>query len=163
ESTLPSLSSLEAPAAHQPATRVTVNTPRVMRAIDYRDGDEISMDQVVEDFAGRIQYLQNNPRPQGNWAPEKFPVARVRVDYDEDRQLHNDRLQPEEYNQRIDALTAGAWKPENWQDDSLVASGGFCAPSQPDYSTLVVAGNHRPVAQYLPTVQVERGSIVVTQ
>ncbi len=106
------------------------------------------MDTLVEDFIGKLTYLQGQEFQAGMAEdparPRARPVSRG--------QLHNDQLQTSEYNKRIDALTAGAWMPERWQDESLVASGGFCAPAQPDYTQLVVAGTPGGSALSAPSI-----------
>src|SRR5439155_18089793 len=156
---VPALGTVQVPSSHAPAVpRVHVGGARIMRAIDFRDGDEIDYETVVEDFIGKLSYLEGQGFPPEGMI-DKIPLARVRIDYPEERQLHNN-TGSSDYNKKIDALTAGAWMPDRWTS-SLVASGSFCAPAQPDYTQLVVAGRQREVANYLPTVQADRGALIV--
>jgi hypothetical protein len=127
-------------------------------AANDRDLGEIDFDTLVNDFAGRLAYLQSQPFPPAGML-DKLTLGRLRLDFSEDRQLRGDIHDDE----KIDALVAGAYLPDRWTDESLVASGGFCAPSAPDYDIPQISGTQRPVADYLPSVQMPRGSVSVIQ
>jgi len=58
----------------------------------------------------------------------------------------------------IDAVVDGATDPGAWTD-SLVASGGFCAPTEVDYGLCLIAEAMRPVRDGLAGFQNDRGGV----
>lgn len=147
---LPALSTLAPPAAHAPV-QLAHTEPRIMRL---RDREYVDMD----DFVSTIMEARESFQSMGSDATELVKLGRISVDYPEDRQLGD---QPERVvNKRINQLLDKAYLPDRWQDPALLASGGFCAPAMPDYSIPVVAGTQRPLAGYLPTVNLPRGRVI---
>jgi hypothetical protein len=158
---MPSLGTVQPPAAQQPT--VTGGDARIMRM---RDRQLVGFDDIVDATVEAIDQAQNLlSEGGGRDYSERIPVGRFSIDYPEDRRVDTNELSPDAYNSRFESLTAGAWGPEKWNDlpESLTASGGFCAPAQPDYEIFQISGTQRPVAGYLPTVQAPRGQIIVTQ
>lgn len=90
---------------------------------------------------------------------DRVRVARVQFEYPEDRVLS--ARDGEAVEAKIDAVVASGQKPESWTD-SLVASGGWCAPFDIDYSITQTAGNQRPVTASLPRFQATRGGVRLT-
>jgi hypothetical protein len=60
-----------------------------------------------------------------------------------------------------------SWAEDQWlawrHHGTPLPTRGPCAPAQPDYEVPQVSGTQRPVAGYLPTVQADRGQLIVIQ
>lgn len=148
---LPALSTITPPAAHAPV-QLAHTEPRIMRL---RDREYVDMDE----FVSTVMEARESFLSMAGEASEKIHLGRLKLDsYPEDRQLgdQSDSV----VNKRINKLLDKAWMPSNWEDQALLASGGFCAPAMPDYTVPVVAGTQRPVAGYLPTVNLPRGRVI---
>lgn len=89
---------------------------------------------------------------------DQVRVARVNFAYPEDRVLRN--MDGDDVAEKIEAVVASGQDPSSW-NDSVVASGGWCAPTDVDYTILQTAGNQRPVTASLPRFQATRGGIRV--
>jgi len=64
---------------------------------------------------------------------------------------------------KIDAVVAAAQRPESW-DEALVASGGFCAPTEVRYGDFcLIAESIRPMRDGLPGFRADRGGVRVPQ
>jgi len=90
---------------------------------------------------------------------DRVRVARVQFEYPEDRVLS--ARDGEAVEAKIDAVVASGQKPDSWTE-GLVASGGWCAPFDIDYSISQTAGNQRPVTASLPRFQATRGGVRLT-
>ena len=60
--------------------------------------------------------------------------------------------------EKIEAVVASALDPSSWTD-SIVASGGFCAPTETSYTLEQISGAQRPVRDALPRFVADRGGI----
>lgn len=88
---------------------------------------------------------------------KKIRVARMRAEFPEDRRV----TALDEYGavtRKMDALTQDATAPGTWPE-AVVASGGWCAPLEPQYDVMTVASAARPFRGGLPTLGVDRGGI----
>lgn len=105
-------------------------------------------DTLSDAFADRMQNMGNS-----HVSGEKLPIARVRTEFPEDRQLTGDRDHDRGILGRLfnrDTLTG---------PQALVAAGGICAPPMPSYDVDVFAVADRPVRDSLPVLQAPRGAI----
>lgn len=73
--------------------------------------------------------------------------------YPEDSQFVNDR--------KVEALVAAAEDPASWTDE-IVASGGFCAPTEALYDLEQISTAARPLRDGLPDFRADRGGIRFT-
>jgi hypothetical protein len=156
---VPALSSLQTPAAHKPV--VTGNTSRIT---NMRDRTPATFDDIVQATCEAIdEFGAEAGMANTSTGPYFERIGRFTVDHPVERRVSGDDSAT--FNSTVESLTAGAWMPERWADlpNSLTASGGFCAPAQPDYEIFQISGSQRPVASYLPTVQAPRGQIIVAQ
>lgn len=81
-------------------------------------------------------------------------VARIVADYPSDRVLAEmDGTATED---KIAAVVAAGQNP-----DAIVASGGYCAPTDVDYGLVQIAGTARSVRDSLPSFQAARGGLRV--
>jgi hypothetical protein len=88
----------------------------------------------------------------------KVRVARVVADYPNDRTLSEmDGTATED---KIEAVVAAGQNPANWSD-AIVASGGWCAPTDVDYGLAQIAQAARPVRDSLPSFAATRGGLRV--
>ncbi len=165
---VPALSTVTPPAAQQPTNVSAARTNE--RITRLRDGQMRDFDGLVEDTVEMLHQMEGNPVMQDM----NIPVGRLSIEdeFADDFRLNNDTDATAVYNDRLNRIVRDAWLPEKWSPesltaagvpDSLVATGGFCAPAQPDYNIPQIAGTQRPVADYLPTVQADRGQIIVLQ
>jgi hypothetical protein len=159
-----------APFERTRGMRVTGGDPRISQVAQV---EHVDLDALAHDACEVHDWIRSQDG-LGWQGVERLGIGKVRWPFDEDRQLHNQTdASPENYNQKLDALMHQAWNPSRWTPEALaaqgldrdvvVASGGFCAPAQPDYSQLVVAGAERPVADGIPTYLADRGQVIVTQ
>lgn len=104
-------------------------------------------------------------REDMGYTPEGFQenirLGRMSLAYPEDRMLSSRDVLGSE--QKIDAVCADAHNPSNWRDEAIVASGGFCAPPQVDYSIPTISEGQRPVRDSLPRFGVDRGALTFTR
>lgn len=84
----------------------------------------------------------------------------IRDAFSEERRLH-----PEDgqfvNDAKVDALVAAADDPASWTDE-IVASGGFCAPTEALYDLEQLSTAQRPLRDGLPDFQADRGGIRFT-
>lgn len=90
---------------------------------------------------------------------DRVKVASLKVDYPEDRLIGlNDDVV--DAHVKIQALTAAARHADYTEEqEALVASGGFCAPSEPRYDIFSVVTADRPVRAGLANIGVSRGAL----
>ncbi len=162
---VPALGTIEPPAAQAPQVAAARTEDRFMRLADR---EMVDFDGVVE---GTIEALEQMDGYEG--PDRRLPIGRMSIKdaFPEDRRLRN--AQPDGgYSHKLSALMDDAFQPNRWTStsltaagvpESLVATGGFCAPAAPDYDIPQISGTQRPVAGYLPTVQADRGQIIVLQ
>lgn len=153
----PALPSTAEMAASSPAPRVQVGADRLMEAVE--TGESIDLDGLVKLAIEKFDRFQG----MSSDSIERVPLARIRLNYDDDARLDNARANDSQVNAKLSALVDNAWDPARWQDEALVASGGFCAPAQPDYDIPQVSGTQRPVRDSLPRMGMDRGSVTVVQ
>lgn len=85
-------------------------------------------------------------------------VARITADYPSDRVLSE--MDGDTVEARIDSVVAAGQDPASWSG-SIVASGGWCAPTDVDYGLAQISGTARPVRDSLPSFQATRGGLRV--
>jgi hypothetical protein len=90
----------------------------------------------------------------------KVRGARIVADYPEDRVLPE--MDGSTVEGRIEAVVAAAQDPASWTE-SIVASGGWCAPTDVDYGLAQISEAGRPVRDSLPAFQATRGGLRVAQ
>ncbi len=155
---LPALSEL---AASTPAPRVSVGEDRIM----LNDGEFTDFDGLVKATIDKIDRFANMSGP----GSEFVPLGRIKIEYPEDQKFH-----PHDINQKLAQLVDGASDPRRWtvealtaagvhEPEALLASGGFCAPAEPDYDIPQIAGMQRPVRDGLPRRGMDRGQVTVVQ
>lgn len=88
----------------------------------------------------------------------KVRAARILADYPEDRVLSE--MDGTSVMDRIEAVVAAGQNPSSWTE-SIVASGGWCAPTDVDYGLAQIAEASRPVRDSLPAFQATRGGLRV--
>jgi hypothetical protein len=92
--------------------------------------------------------------------PVTLRLGRIeRGEFDADRRLTG---ATESDTVKVSRVLNGAEDPARWRDlpEAVTASGGFCAPAQPDYDIPLVAGTQRPLHDYLPAFQADRGQVI---
>ena len=90
----------------------------------------------------------------------KVRGARIVAEYPEDRVLPE--LDGSTVEGRIEAVVAAAQDAASWTD-AVVASGGWCAPTDVDYGLAQISEAGRPVRDSLPAFQAVRGGLRVAQ
>lgn len=88
----------------------------------------------------------------------KVRAARIVADYPEDRVLPE--MDGTTVEDRIAAVVASGQDAASWSD-AVVASGGWCAPTDVDYGIAQIAEASRPVRDSLPAFQATRGGLRV--
>jgi len=153
----PALPSLGDMRARSPRVRVAARPrsgePRLRNLVTGRD----------DDLSGIVRSMIEKRQDFGAMRPgieEKIRVGRSTIAYPEETYLHEGDS-PDAVMRKLDAVTAGAMDPEQWQDDAIVAAGGWCAPLPPDYEIMQISEAHRPVRDALPRVGGDRGGIRV--
>lgn len=144
--------SLAALARSAPAGTAPVPTaPRSRMRIVGPNGEAL---QSIDQLAAASASAFDTARGARVLAPSKQPLGRVFWDLPEAQKLHGERGDDE----KIEALTAAAQNPP----EAIVASGGFCAPADVDYTVPVVGATDRPVANGAPSVELTRGALQVS-
>lgn len=85
-------------------------------------------------------------------------VARIAAEYPSDRVLSE--MDGDTVEGKIEAVVAAGQDPAAWSE-SIVASGGWCAPTDVDYGLAQISGTARPVRDSLPAFQATRGGLRV--
>lgn len=85
-------------------------------------------------------------------------VARVLGEYPEDRILSE--MDGSATEDKISAVVASGQNPSSWTD-AVVASGGWCAPTDVDYGLIQISEASRPVRDSLPSFAATRGGLRV--
>jgi hypothetical protein len=138
---VPPLGDLKPPASSQPNVERGAELARVRHESQFGTtvGEPITFDQLGEAIVEQIYAQGGSPFvPNQADGTQKITVGRIdtRTLFDEDRYLDIGRDSDEQMNEKLDAVTAGAWRPERWKsydESGLTASGGFCAVPQPDF------------------------------
>lgn len=131
-----------------PPARSESKAVRLLRESRYGDGAALAQAiiETRESFAG------------GGNNVDKVAVGRYERAFPEDRIL--DAADGGIRNTaKIAAVTDPALAAESWRDPALVASGGFCAPTEADYSLAQISGAQRPVRDSLASFMADRGGI----
>lgn len=147
----PSLADLSAlrPASAAPV----VTSPRQETIRSLADGSELNVRQFAELLISRREDF-GAFSGQGT---ERVRLGRQSLELSSDRTLgRNDSTVAN--TEKIEAIVAGAMSPSAWAE-GLVASGGFCAPTENDYSLEQLSGAQRPVRDSLPRFVADRGGI----
>lgn len=161
---VPSLASLNA-AAKKQQQRVTVKQPAKpqyqMRRNSLGDitfispeGKEMDATALADTIIKRRDAFGRNIK-DGDW--EKISLATIKLEVPDDRYLKSE--QDIDNLHKVDQVTADGMYPEMWQDEGLIASGGWCAPLEAEYGIEVIAEAHRPVRDSLPRFGADRGGI----
>jgi len=130
-----------------------VTSPRQETIRSLTDGRELDIRAFAELL---IERREDFGAYEGNGA-ERVRLGRQTLDLGTDRTLsRNDSTVSN--TEKIEAVVAGAMSPSSWTE-SLVASGGFCAPTEVDYSLEQLSGAQRPVRDSLPRFVADRGGI----
>jgi hypothetical protein len=148
----PSLSDLAAlrPASQTPVVTMPAQSDTIR---SLADGSELNVRQFAELLISRREDF-GAFSGQGT---ERVRLGRQSLDLSSDRTLaRNDSTVSN--TEKIEAIVASAMSPSAWTD-SLVASGGFCAPTENDYSLEQLSGAQRPVRDSLPRFVADRGGI----
>ena len=106
-----------------------------------------------DDLARVLSQRVNATVGQGATAGERVTIARLAVDYPEDRQV---RGAENEVTATLSRFLSG---PATRGPLALTAAGGICAPPEPLYDVETYATDDRPVRASLPSFQAERGGI----
>lgn len=159
---LPALGELAGtgPAGSQP--RITVGEPRIMHV---ETGEMVDLDELVGIAIEKIDRFQG----MSGDSIEKVPLGRIKVAYPEDHQIHK-----HDVDSKLAMQVDEAWRPDRWTVQALtaagvsdpvalLASGGWCAPAQPDYDIPQIAGTQRPVQGSLNRSGMDRGQVIVVQ
>ena len=85
-------------------------------------------------------------------------VARVFGEYSNDRILSE--MDGSATEDKINAVVAAGQDPSSWSD-AIVASGGWCAPTDVDYGLVQISEASRPVRDSLPSFAATRGGLRV--
>jgi len=85
-------------------------------------------------------------------------VARIAAKYSEDRVLSE--MDGSSTEGKIEAVVAAGQNPSSWTE-SIVASGGWCAPTDVDYGLVQISEAGRPVRDSLPGFAATRGGLRV--
>lgn len=156
----PARPSLAALAANRPAAAAPVVRPGEFVARPrWQSLDGRTFDQA--DIALRINEAQGALLSAPAGFADKVVVARVKVDYPEERFISegDDAVRA---TQKVEAVTAGSQDPATYEDPevaALVAAGGFCAPPEPRYDIANVSSADRPVRNGLPRFGASRGAV----
>jgi hypothetical protein len=88
----------------------------------------------------------------------KIKIGRLKHEYPDERDVSGG--DPLVNDAKLGAVLDDAFMPDRWQDQALVASGGFCAPPAVSYDLAAVSGAQRPVwDDYLPKFRADRGAL----
>ena len=108
-----------------------------------------SMRDIAELFVERFDAMGGTSAGYS----ENVKLAKLMSSYPEDRVLDG-RSDVE----KIEAVVASATDPDSWTD-AMVASGGFCAPTEVVYDFCLIAEAIRPVRDALPSFRADRGGV----
>lgn len=138
----------------QPAASLPVAAPRSSVRIVTEAGVEVeSLTELAAVTADVFTSAMGGTTTQGG----KQRLARVRTPHPESRRLHGDSSDKA----KLDAVLADAGNPAHW-DEAVIASGGFCAPADVDYSVPTIGVEDRPVRDGLPAFGLPRGAVQVS-
>jgi hypothetical protein len=113
----------------------------------------------IEGFSGLSREMADawNSGTAGVYG-NRVRVARILGEYPEDRVLSEmDGTSTED---KIAAVVAAGQNPSSW-NDAVVASGGWCAPTDVDYGLVQISEASRPVRTSLPAFAATRGGLRV--
>jgi hypothetical protein len=139
---MPRLDASQVPEAIRPEVSITAGAD--LR--NWHAGSPMeSMREVAEAFIERRGLI--NHVPEG--LADKIPVATLSANMPAERRL-TAQAGPMGNQAIVEGITSR---------QALAASGGICAPLEPYYDIMVLAGAQRPVRGALPTFEAERGGI----
>ncbi len=161
---LPTTAAMSAsrPAEAAPAAGVaTGGESRLIKNLQdhtYQNIDEFA--QTVIEAHDELMDLFD-PAREAESKPDKVRLGRFsRGDFPEERVLDG---RTDRDNTKIMRVLNDAWTSQRWNEPefaALTASGGFCAPAMPDYDIPIISGTQRPVHDYLPVFQADRGQVI---
>ena len=113
----------------------------------------------IADLAGVAQEMASlwNAGTAGAYG-NKVRAARIVAEYPEDRVLPE--MDGSTVMDRIESVVAAGQNAASWTE-AVVASGGWCAPTDVDYGLVQIAEASRPVRDSLPSFQATRGGLRV--
>lgn len=148
----PSLSDLAAlrPVAQAPIVTMPSQNDGIRSLADGRDLN-------IREFAQLVVERREDFGAFTGQGSERVRLGRQSLDLGSDRTLG--RGDSTSMNtEKIEAVVASALDPSSWTD-SIVASGGFCAPTETSYTLEQISGAQRPVRDALPRFVADRGGI----
>lgn len=153
---LAALASSRRPTEAQPRAASPARTRPQIMGLEGRTFDSIS------EMAGEFIRIREGLMDVAPGFQDRFTVASIKVDLPEERHLrYGDSASAN--GAKLDALTQDATNPDQWQDETITASGGWCAPLEPIYDYVTVSDAGRPVRAGLPVVQADRGGVRVVR
>jgi hypothetical protein len=137
-----------APAKARPRPSAPVKNFRIVG----QNGQIESFDKLAAEMADA--WNSGTAGVYGN----KVRVARIIGEYSEDRTLTE--MDGSSTEDKVAAVVAAGQNPSNWSD-AIVASGGWCAPTDVDYGLVQISEASRPVRDSLPAFAATRGGLRV--
>lgn len=113
---------------------------------DVDEGADLSLSQLGEIFWGKRKSLHN--RMGSGVHDDRISLAQATLDWDEDRYLTEDAIR-----------NFGIFKSLRSNVETIVASGGSCAPAAPRYDIFRTADPQSPVEDNVPVLGAPRGAI----
>ena len=149
-------------AAAVPLARIAKSAPaktRPRKAEPMKSHTIYGQNGEIADLAGVAKAMSDAwnsgvASPYGN----RVRVARIAAEYPSDRVLPE--MDGTTVDERIESVVAAGQNPSSWSDP-LVASGGWCAPTDVDYGLVQISVATRPVRDALPAFQATRGGLRV--
>ena len=143
-------STAELAARQAPAARPAAKPAAPALNIRSTDGRQLSsMRDVAQLFVERFDAMGGTAAGY----TENVKLARMMSEYPADRILDGNSDVD-----KIEAVVASATDPDSW-NDAMVASGGFCAPTEVVYDFCLIAEAMRPVRDSLPSFRADRGGV----
>jgi hypothetical protein len=113
---------------------------------DFEEGAPLSMSKLGEIFWGKRKTLHN--RMGSGVKDDRISLAQATLDWDDERYLTDDAVR-----------NFGIFQSLKSDVETIVASGGSCAPAAPRYDIFRTAMPQSPVEDNLPVLGAPRGSI----
>jgi hypothetical protein len=117
---------------------------------DTQPGTELDPESFTRIMLKQARRL-GPPKHQAGGTEERYLLASAQYDFPEERKLTSD----------LDANSRKIRALKNTEGNSLVASGGICAPATNVYSIPQFAVTSRPVRDALPSFNADRGAVNV--
>jgi hypothetical protein len=154
----PSMAALAAqvPAQGRPSVESQARTQPRWQTIDGRPFNTV--EELTERFVAAIDSVANMAMPPG--VGQKVPVVRFKTEMSDNHHIGSTDGE-ELVTRKLNAITAAASRPGAWTPEqrALVASGGWCGPSEPRFDIPDIVTADRPFRDALPRVTSTRGNI----